>query len=201
MALSKEERMYRVAKAILHILAMSDVSALYPTKVAQAAGVSRAWLYEMVGSTPEAYLRFTLDLLGRQLAMLDRRAEVRTEEQLWALLREGNIRLVRNIQSAPGILAVYFKWKSAPGPFGEGIREIESLYCAQMERWLMTALSFPPERARIAARRMIGLSTSLAYHWTTSAGEQSAYSESDLVDAISHLTRSLLTRMAREVPQ
>ncbi len=121
----KEARFHRVAWSVAVALLRHGEEGVQVADVARRAGVSRAWIYKFFGPDRLAILHFSLRLFGRAFAA-PAAAHDGTVEGWRASLLDGSRKGLDDARRAPWCVAVYLRYRRAPGPFGDALRELEA---------------------------------------------------------------------------
>ncbi|MBT3220180.1 MAG: TetR/AcrR family transcriptional regulator [Proteobacteria bacterium] len=183
---SKDERYHRVALAVVTILLRRRPQEVTVSAVARRAKVSRPWIYKYFGRETDSLLGFTVKYFGEAFNELDEEPFAHDSIDQWRqYLVERTNKALDDVESAPWLMLLYFRYRHDAGPIGVAMREIEQLH---LDRFLA---SVPAElRRRRGNRRLERFARAFSatrngvyFRWVDS-GERSAWNRAELIDEI-----------------
>ncbi len=164
---TKTEKIHRTAQAVLGIVARYGIEAVNPSRVARAAGVSRAWIYKYLGGSKGEMSSFALEHFGLLFAQVNDPGTPLTPHRNQFL--EEEMRRYRVAvdwaRKQPELLQIYFRYKGTPTPLGKTIDKIEGAYRDLKTTQLQSAFGLRPERARVYAQVLASCKMALIHAW------------------------------------
>ena len=147
---SKDERYHRVALAVVAILLHRRPQEVTVSAVARSAKVSRPWIYKYFGQETDSLIAFTVKYFGEAFNELDEAPIAHDTIEDWRqYLVERTNKALDDVESAPWLMLLYFRYRHDGGAIGLAMREIEQLH---LDRFVA---SVPPElKRRRGVRRL-----------------------------------------------
>ena len=163
----KTEKVSRLAEAVLRLVAQAGVEGLTFSKLARAAGVSRAWIYKY-GGTRDELLAFATDYFGKIFTSLEAQPGNYLSERQWL---EGTTEsfgaLLEHTRMHPLVVMLYFRFRGTPTLLGKRIARVEATQANHeiVQLRALFLLSLPEARrvSEVLGNIRMGLAHAWAY--------------------------------------
>lgn len=190
----KADKAARVAEAVLKLVAQGGVESVRYSKLARAAGVSRAWIYKFAPKRDELLL-FAVDHFGRIFTSLDEPHPrfLSREDWLDASARRF-ARLLADAERRPMVVQLYFRFRGTPTLAGKRIAEVERLEGHREGQALGELFGIPKEKVELASELIGGMRMGLAHAWSCGVLSQLTSSE-----ALTATFRQVVDRMLADL--
>ncbi len=170
----KQQKLDRVAKSILSIVARFGFESLTPSRLARATGVSRPWVYKYIGGSKEELSSFAIDHFGKLFTQLDGATKPTSVE----FFQDDEIkRTEKTLAFAienPEIIQIYFRFKGTPTVMGKAIEKIEREYRKHKEFQIQETFKIGKTEAKVYTDILKSFKMSLCHQLIS--GSTTAYS-------------------------
>jgi AcrR family transcriptional regulator len=183
----KSDKMARLAEATLRLVAQFGDKGMGFSRLARAAGVSRAWIYKYWG-TREELIAFATDHFGAAFTMQGNARPPAASAKEWLDgVTTDFAQLLERTRAHPLVLALYFRFRGSQTPIGKRIARVEAIQAdreiAELRRLYGLSRADGARMAEIIGSIRMGL----AHSW--SVGELTAVSTA--AQAASHFRAAL----------
>lgn len=192
----KQQKLDRVAKSILSIVARFGFESLTPSRLARATGVSRPWVYKYIGGSKEDLSSFAIDHFGKLFTKLDGGTKPASIE----FFQEDEIqRTEKSLEFAidnPEIIQIYYRFKGTPTIMGKAIEKIEKEYRKSKEFQIMETFNIDKTQAKIFTDILKSFKMSLCHQLIS--GSTTAYSKEEFSKAVRSLFEIFFTELKKK---
>lgn len=171
---SKERKQLAVSIAALEVIESDGLGGVTYSKVARKAGVSRAWIYEYIGSEKSELIEYAAEVLAGHFARIKLTELPKTRADLEIQLEEGIDFLFTSVELTPVIARLYFRFRGTSNPIGEVIQKHEKQWLAKASKTLVEILGMPKEQAGLLAEFVLTLRMGFAHRFATSKNKAEA---------------------------
>lgn len=162
----KQAKFQAVAQGIFQILIRGGFENLSHTRVAEASGVSRAWLYKYIGKNPNDLIAYSLDAIGKEFAKSDGLLNPADADELRKNLFDGTFHMLRDAAENPSLLALYYRYVGSQNPIGRKIAELETNYLQVVRSRLEQFFGLSRADATIVSEVLHGMRMGLALRYS-----------------------------------
>jgi AcrR family transcriptional regulator len=162
----KKEKLIKLADGLLKLVAQGwGTEGLTISRVARAAGVSRAWIYKYGGSLDDL-IAFGADHHAHLFASLEQAPEkVPTIEEWIQLTAENFARLLDHTDRKPVVILLYFRFRGTKTLLGKRIRHVELLQARREVAEVQRLFAIPETQAKQVCEIIGNIRMGMAYGW------------------------------------
>jgi len=161
----KSEKFSQVSEQTLKIILLHGLAGVTFSRVAQAARVSRSWLYKYVGKKPEDLISAATLHFGSLAARLGERTPAHDRATYLEHLAWAVERLCGLAVEHPWFIPLYHRYKGTPTPMGDMIRQVELTLIRERTEDIQRCIPSPRTAPASLAELIVSIDIALAFRW------------------------------------
>jgi AcrR family transcriptional regulator len=155
-----------VSVAILEVIENDGLLGVTHSKVARKAGVSRAWIYEYIGSEKSALIEHAAEVFASHFARTKLDLP-KTKAELEERLKEGVDFLLTSAEISPVVIKLYYRLRGTANPIGRVIQKYEKQWLMGATQTAIDVLNLPVEQAGLVAELLLTVRMGFAHRLAT----------------------------------